>query len=200
MMSLADIAASLQPARDADAATDFAQAAPPAVLGGLVYRPTLYRRNAVAWAAVRHWRADAKTRDLTRFKLCKLGLDLAIIGAAADEIADLARLLLGPGASSWSTTSIACGHSRRPDCFGKRLGQAVAQRLKTAFLEVFQDRFVRGASHPKEFRKLPPLIWHEKPTGPLLIVDDVATSGWHIEEALGRVRDLGLPALGLVWI
>ena len=46
--------------------------APDSRLGGLMYRPTLYRRNAVSWVSVRSWRADAKGADLagiaTRFQ------------------------------------------------------------------------------------------------------------------------------------
>jgi hypothetical protein len=44
------------------------------------------------------------------------------------------------------------------------------------------------------------LIFKITPAAPTLIIDDLATSGWHIEEALGRVRDLGLPAFGAVWL
>jgi hypothetical protein len=54
-------------------------------------------------------------------------------------------------------------------------------------------------SHPKEFRNLPPLVWRAKPTMPPLVVD-LATSGMHIEEALGLIRGLGLASFGAVWI
>jgi hypothetical protein len=50
-----------------------------------------------------------------------------VISAAAGEIAGLLRLLFGHFAG-WIATSVACGHSRRPDCFGKRLGGAVDSR------------------------------------------------------------------------
>ena len=173
--------------------------APDSPLGGLMYRPTLYRRNAVSWVSVRSWRADAKGADLARLKLCKAAVDQRVIGAAAAEIAALLRLLFGHFAG-WIATSVACGHSRRPDCFGKRLGQAVAGELALGFAEVFEDRFVDGVSHPKEFSKLPPLMYRDKPAAPVLVVDDIATSGWHLEEALGMIRELGLPAFGAVWI
>lgn len=174
---------------------------PASPLGALVYRPALYRRNAVAWASVRSWRADAKRADLAQLKLCKAGLDPAMIAAAAGEIAALIRLLLGmTSPAGWIATSVACGHSRRYDCFGKRLGQAVAAELELPFFEVFEDRFVAGVSHPKEFKKLPALRWNHEPAGPVLVIDDLATSGWHMEEALGRIRALGVAAFGVVWL
>ena len=136
---------------------------------------------------------------MARLKLCKGAVDPALVAAAAGEISEHLRLLFGTLAG-WIGTSVACGHSRRPDCFGKRLGQAVAEQLGLAFVEIFEDRFVAGVSHPKEFRKLPPLVWKAKPGAPALVIDDLATSGGHIEEALGMVRGLGLPAFGAVWI
>src|SRR5262249_25718880 len=150
--------------------------------------------NDVAWASVRSWRADAKPRDLAAVRLCQTAVDPAVIGAAAEEIAAALRLLLGGLLSGWTATSVACGHSRRPDCFGKRLAQAVAEALALPFGAVFDDRFVAGVSHPKEFRKLPPLQWVRRPDGPMLVIDDIATSGWHIEEALATIRGLGVSA------
>jgi hypothetical protein len=168
-------------------------------LGGLVWRPALYRRNQVSWCSVRSWRADAKRADLARLKACKAALDADLIAAAAGELAELIGLLLGR-LGGWVVTSIACGHSRRPDCFAKRLGAAVAARLDLRFAEVFADRFVSGVSHPKEFAKLPALAWQCQPEQPVLVIDDIATSGWHIEEALGRIRGRGLAAVGAVWL
>jgi hypothetical protein len=173
--------------------------APPSPLGALAYRPALYRRHAVSWCSVRAWRADAKYADLARLKLCKAYVDPGIIAAAAGEIAALLRLLFGP-LPGWLVTAVACGHSRRHGCFGKRLGQAVAGELALEWVELFCDRFVAGVSHPKECKKLPPLQWRAKPDTPVLVIDDLASSGFHIEEALGLVRGLGLPAFGAVWI
>jgi orotate phosphoribosyltransferase len=34
----------------------------------------------------------------------------------------------------------------------------------------------------------------------MLVIDDLATSGWHIEEALTRIREFGVAAFGAVWI
>jgi hypothetical protein len=97
-------------------------------LGALAYRPVLYRRNAVAWCSVRAWRADAKRLDIARLKLCKRDPDPSVIAAGAAEISEQLRLLFGT-LTGWLATSIACGHSRRPDCFGRRLGAAIAEEL-----------------------------------------------------------------------
>jgi hypothetical protein len=58
-------------------------------------------------------------------------------------------------------------------------------------------------SHPKEFNRIPPLERSDAfgaAASPVLIVDDLATSGWHLEEALTNARDGGLSAVGAAWI
>ena len=100
------------------------------------------------------------------------------------------RLSGNPG--GWTITNIAAGHSGG-NSFGARLAVAVAERLSLGYLEVWGDRPIGGTSHPKEFRRLPPLDMLAKPIGATLIIDDVATSGWHMEEALTALRALGVP-------
>jgi predicted amidophosphoribosyltransferase len=34
----------------------------------------------------------------------------------------------------------------------------------------------------------------------MILVDDLATSGWHVEEALTTLRNLGASASAFVWI
>jgi hypothetical protein len=115
VLTLADVAADLRPIgipiADDLAARGFADV--PGPLGALVYHPTLYRRNGVAWSSVRSWRADAKGRDLARFKLCKAALDGAVIAAAAAEIAAVLQLLFGP-LLGWSATTSPVGTAGDP--------------------------------------------------------------------------------------
>ena len=59
---------------------------------------------------------------------------------------------------------------------------------------------MKGVSHPKEFQNLPPLRWRVRPTGPVLLIDDVATSGWHIEEALNLLRQQAAPVTAMAWL
>jgi orotate phosphoribosyltransferase len=64
----------------------------------------------------------------------------------------------------------------------------------------FAPRYLSGGSHPKEFRDIPPLEMIRRPDGPVLVVDDISTSGFHMEEALGRLRAEGLAAMGIVMV
>lgn len=49
-------------------------------------------------------------------------------------------------------------------------------------------------------RNLPDLVPFEPVDGPILVVDDVATSGAHLEQALAAIRAAGHPGVGAVWI
>lgn len=177
-----------------------AAAASPSPLGSLVARSGLYRRNGIAWASCRTWRRNAKTADIAILRAAKAELDPGIIAAAADELAELARALLGRPAAHWCVSTVAVWHSRRPDSLPVRVARGVAERLQLSFVRLFADRFVSGSSHPRQHDRLPPVTWLAAPPGPVLLVDDVATSGWHIEEALTAIRARDIPALAVVWI
>jgi hypothetical protein len=117
---------------------------------------------------------------------------------AAAEIAALWLLLTGnPG--DWTVSNIAAGHSGG-NSFGARLAAAVAEPLMLNYVQVWHDRPIKGASHPKEFRRLPPLDMLDPPIGATLVIDDVATSGHHMWEALTALRSLCIPAAGVAWI
>jgi len=169
------------------------------LIDALVRRPSLRQRNDTAFVGLRSWPVAGRDDALAAFKREKLA-KTDVITAAAAEIADEARRLFAPGAG-WSVTNIACGHSRDPRCWGKLLAEAVAAELGLPFVEEFRDRFVCGVSHTKEFSNLPPLEWNNQlASGSVLLVDDLATSGWHLEEALTLLRGRGLAASAIVWI
>jgi hypothetical protein len=165
----------------------------------LVSRPMLFRRNAVAWLSTCSWRAETRMHDLAAFRQAKRECDSGVIGRVGESLVSLICQVRGTHCAD-AVTAVPCRHSRRHDCFGKQVAQAVAKNLKLPFVEVFADRFCSGSSHPKEYRKLPPLEQVSPAPGSLLLVDDLATSGWHIEEALTALRALGSAASAFTWI
>jgi hypothetical protein len=170
-----------------------------ALLGSLVYRPMIFRRNDVGWIAACAWRAAAKVDDIAALKRAKRELDRRLIDGAAELVAALVQQLCGDRAAD-AITSVPCGHSRRADCLGKQIAQAVAEAFGLPFLQVFADRPCSGVSHPKEFAKLPALQRIADPHPSMILVDDLATSGWHVEESLTTLRRLGASASAFVLI
>ena len=81
------------------------------------------------------------------------------------------------------------------------LAEAIAEKLGAAFCNVIAaDVVKKGASSPKKSAALPPFKFSGALLGPVLVVDDVATSGRHMELAQMALRVYGVPVLGMVWI
>lgn len=171
----------------------------PAVFGSLLYRPHVRSRHGVAFIVVRSWLATARAQDLWQLKLIKAELPPEMIAAIAGDIAAAVTSLTG--SLFRAVVPVTCGHSNRPDCFSFRLGLAVAGLLGIEFSPCFKPRLVKGSSHPQENAKLPPLeFMTSPPAAPSLLLDDVTTSGFHMEEALIALRGRGTPALGVAWV
>ena len=164
----------------------------------LVQRPALRSRNAVGYLTVRSWLVADRNAQIKAFKADKAQPVPALVGEAAEEI--VAMLAKYVPITDALVTSVPCGHSRRPDCFGKRLAQEVARLGGLNFIQVWADRFCKGVSHPKEFSRLPPLEWECIPDKMTIVIDDVATSGWHLEEAVSALRSRGVPSIAVAWI
>ena len=163
------------------------------------FAPRLRRRIDVAFIACRAWRADCRTIAIETMKKQKREPAPSFVDAVAAEIGGVVAGMFGAGAFD-AVASVACGHSRTSECMGKLIAVAVAECSGVPYRKLFNDRFVWGVSHPKEFRKLPELTWLAAPVGRTLLVDDIATSGWHLKEALDLIRSRGCAASAVAWI
>ena len=162
------------------------------------YAPAIRSRNGIAYLTARRFAAQNRLGAIRAIKRPKAEADDRETGLAAAEMALLwLRLSGNPG--GWTVTNIAAGHSG-DNSFGSRLAVAVAERLSLGYLQVWRDRRIGGTSHPKEFRRLPPLDMLAKPIGATLVIDDVVSSGYHMWEALTALRALNIPAAGIAWI
>ncbi|TIU24406.1 MAG: hypothetical protein E5W49_00540 [Mesorhizobium sp.] len=171
----------------------------PSPLGSLVWSPGLLSRNGVRYLRCRTWRVDAKKDDLSALRSAKLELAAAFVSGICDDMEPLLFEMFGVGFFD-AVVPVACGHSRRPNCLSVRIAVELAGRIGAELSKAFTDRFVSGSSHPMEFSRLPPLEVETVPKGRTLVVDDVATSGFHMHEALAVLRSHSVPAFGAVWL
>jgi hypothetical protein len=171
------------------------------IVGQTVWRPAVFSRHDVSWIACRAWRCRTRKRDVAAFREAKRSAPEPLLRSASEELAVVIRRLFG-GLEGWRVTNIACGNSGTEECFGKRLARAVASELGLDHVQLFGDRVVEGgSSHPRRAGRIEPLELIGEARGPVLVVDDVATSGWHVEEALGLLRWRGVsPSAAAVWI
>jgi hypothetical protein len=169
------------------------------LLASLLSRPALFQRNQVRWIAACAWRTQLKPQGLSALKTAKQELNPCLIAEGAAAIVRLIHGIYGPKSVD-AITCIPCGHSRRPDCFGKQLAQSAALAMGLPFLQVFADRPCSGASHPRQSIALPPLRQIADPPRSMILIDDLATSGRHVEESMLALRGLGVAVSSLVWI
>jgi len=72
--------------------------------------------------------------------------------------------------------------------------------LGVDLIEAFAPLPEGGASHPTKNARRPTMKLAVQPDVPVLLIDDVATSGAHIEEASMLLRKSAPAVLPMVWI
>jgi hypothetical protein len=169
------------------------------LLESLIYRPMIFQRNGVRWIAAHNWKAGEKEQGVAALKAVKRSPDPTFLIKIAKPVATLIRQLFGEEPAD-AITCVPCGHSRRNDCFGKRFAQHVADTLELPFLQIFGDCPRPGSSHPRRSARLPPLVQIARPPASVIVVDDLATSGSHLEQALLALRNDGVKAWAVSWI
>ena len=164
----------------------------------LIVNVRLRHRNDISYHAVRRWRAPIKQWQLDAIKALKQTRDPGLIDLMAAELAATARRLYGT-LTGVSVTSVPCGNSG-PDCAAQRVAQAVAVRLGIPAIRAFVDIETSGTSHPRRNGSRPPMQLRESPGGPILLIDDVATSGAHVAEAVRLLSRHAPSVLPMVWL
>ena len=82
-----------------------------------------------------------------------------------------------------------------------RMPEPVARRRRMRTADKLAPLPAQGGSHPRQNLKRPTMrLRAPVPDIPILLIDDVATSGRHIEEATLLLRSAAPVVMPLVWI
>lgn len=167
----------------------------------LVPRRAIRARNGVHFLTLRSWRAPVRNWQIKALKALKGGstdVVQAVADAIAVEIVTEVEAMFGglPGAV---VAPMPCGHSKGA-CLSVELGRAVGMRLGLPLVRPFRLEARKGSSHPKENARRAPLTLLEAPRQPVIVVDDVATSGAHLEEAVKLLRPEAAMVFAVAWI
>lgn len=158
----------------------------------------LLSRREISYHAAMTWRAPIKEYQITALRLLKQFQPAELTNRVARQLSLEATSLFGASAYDY-VTHVACGHSG-PGCFASKIAAGVARELGKEFVQVFTDLEVSGTSHPRKNASRPKMRIRHMPDKPVLIIDDVATSGAHICEATRLLRENGCNAFPLAWI
>lgn len=165
----------------------------------LIRQTRLLRRGDVPYHALRRWRASVKDVQLAALKALKADPPAAFVDAVAEELAAAARSLFGKETVQ-AVVAVPCGNSG-PECLARRLAAAVAARLDLVHIEAFEPLAPSGGSHPQGNVRREKMRLATPVTKPVLLIDDVATSGAHLAEAALLLKSAGAAAvLPMAWV
>ncbi len=164
----------------------------------LIAQKRLLRRGPVPYHALYRWRSAVKDVQIAALKSLKRDPGDAFLDAVAEDMAAAAGALFGTGTFR-AVVPVPCGNSGE-NCLSSRLAKLIAVRLGVDFIDAFEPLAPSGGSHPKGNLRRPAMQLKIKPKVPVLLIDDVATSGAHIEEAAQALRRTAPAVLPLVWI
>lgn len=165
----------------------------------LPLRPRVRSRNGSIFLTIRGWSARHKKRQIEIFKSIKCRAPKALVDFAAKEIANFIVSLVGC-AKGFIITNVPCGHSNTSKCLSFRIANAVASLMRSEYVKLWRDRPQKGTHYPKPQTSRPGLEWIALPLLPVILVDDIMTSGSHLEECLQSLRDKGIFCIGIAWI
>ena len=158
----------------------------------------LLKRKNQSYLALRTWRKSIKPYQMSALKALKVECPDVLIDLVAGEMAEEITSFFGQ-VSGHVIVPVPCGHSG-PGCLSERLAKAVAHRLSIESVTAFVCATHRGTSHPRKNAMRPKMRISCPIERPVILIDDVATSGAHIEEA-GRLLLLTAPSVwSVVWI
>ena len=168
------------------------------LLDTVIEQPRMITRRATTYYAVNRWRKTIKDHQIKALRLLKAEMPDGFVACVADQLVATA-IALGGKTSIQAVGQVPCGNSG-PNCLACRLASEVADRLGVEYVELFEPIDTRGSSHPRRNVNRPNMKLVGSTEKTVLLIDDVATSGAHIEEAVRLLRNQNISVFPLVWI
>ena len=169
------------------------------LLDTLVRRRTLRERNGISYMTLESWRQSIRTYQIAALKALKQNVPLELSQAAARRLADEVNGLVGTSAFKF-IVPVPCSNSCESSCLSLEIARSLSSLTGLPVLRCISLPQGGGSSHPRKNARRPRMSLVEKVSGPALLVDDVATSGSHLEEATKLLRPSCGAVMAVAWI
>ena len=165
----------------------------------LVTKQRLLTRGACSYLALRQWRQNIKPYQINALAALKPDASEECVKSIAEEMTSSIQRVYG-GAFQ-NVVPVPGGSSGKKESLSMRIARHIALNLEIDYAPVLQSAPVKkGASHPQKSLRLPPYTVSSKVDGNVLIIDDVATTGRHMERANEVLRPMAKYCASVVWI
>lgn len=159
----------------------------------------LHHRGDTSYVSTRRWRASIRQHQIAALRALKSEVPPGFTAAVADELAAAVSKVYGTP-DNCVIVPVPCGHSG-PGCLSERLAAALGAKLGLPVIAAFAPMAdCQGSSHPRKNARRKKMELVIPVDRPVILVDDVATSGKHIDEAASLLRKVAPSVWPVVWI
>jgi predicted amidophosphoribosyltransferase len=169
------------------------------LLETLVRKRALRTRKDVSYVTLRSWRQTIREHQIVALRAIKRDDPRAIAAEIAAEMHDEIASLFGV-TSFKAVVPMPCGHSKPGNCLSVAIAKALARDIGLPVAHALSLAPDKGSSHPARNIDRAAMTLITPISGPVLLIDDVTTSGRHIEEATLLLRQKGASVLALAWV
>jgi hypothetical protein len=165
-----------------------------------IYRPALNKTRSVRFLSVRRWRQSLKDSGIEQMRAIKGGCEFGIVDKVAAEFEDILSVLVG-GLKHFGVTAPPSSKARLH--FASEVARHFGKRTGASYVDVFKPRPRKSSSHPAHWNRRGDMkLTGESVPSRLLLLDDVATSGTTMEEAVQALRSVRpeIIIIPIVWI
>jgi PAS domain-containing protein len=175
-----------------DATTDF-------LFETLLKHRSIRTRGDISYVTLRSWSAPIRTHQIKALSALKRhAFEGAAERIAKEMCEEITRLAGFDGFSG--VIPVPGGHSNPDSTFSVAIARAISRQAGLPFINAFEHQGIAGSSHPKSNVKRPSMIITTRIIRPVVLIDDVATSGRHIEECVSILRRTCKTVLAVAWI
>lgn len=165
----------------------------------LIKAQRLNRRNDTSYLTTRRWRSSIRKYQISAMRALKADAPEAFVQTIAAELANAMQAVHG-SVEHCVVVPVPCGHSGE-NCLSARLAKGLAARLGVPLVDAFKPiDTVKGTSHPRKNASRASMRLANPVKVPVILVDDIATSGSHIDEAAKILRTDAPSVWPIAWI